>query len=320
MAKYLVTGCAGFIGARVCKELLEAGHAVVGVDNLNESYNVALKRYRLIDLTLHQNFFYRRADITSTNEMKLLFKKSRFSGVINLAARAGVRDSLANPAEYFKTNVFGTQVLMDFCRAYNVPKFVLASTSSVYGNNFPPFSELDQADRPLSPYAASKKAAEVLAHSYHHLYDLDVAVLRFFTVYGEASRPDMAIYKFIHDIYFGHPITVYGDGTQLRDFTYVGDIARGVVAALELNGYEVLNLGGSRPVELKTVISLIEKYTGNKAEINYEPRHRADAEVTLATILKAERLLAWKPEIGIEEGIARSVSWYEKAATAVNLL
>jgi UDP-glucuronate 4-epimerase len=233
--------------------------------------------------------------------------------VIHLAARAGVRPSVANPWVYFETNAVGTLHVLDACREHGVAKFVLASTSSVYGANNPiPFAEDAQTDRPLSPYAASKKAAEALAFTYHHLHAIDITVLRYFTVYGPAGRPDMSVFRFIRRISEGEPIVVFGDGAQRRDFTYVDDIARGTVAAVRPLGFEVINLGGDQPVALAEVIEKITTLVGRPARIERREAHPADVPATWANIEKAQRLLGWRPQVPLDEGLRRAVAWYQQ--------
>ena len=231
--------------------------------------------------------------------------------MINLAARAGVRPSVDNPWVYFQTNADGTLNLLDLCRRFGVKKFVLASTSSLYGShNAVPFREDDDTNRPLSPYAASKKAAEAIAYTYHHLHHIDVSVLRYFTVYGPAGRPDMSVFRFVRQIAEGEPLTVYGDGSQSRDFTYVEDIARGTIAATSPFGFEVFNLGGDRPVELNAVISHIAALLGRQPKTVWRPPHPADVLATWAAIDKAKSLLNWSPETTIDKGLKSCVEWY----------
>src|SRR3972149_2215875 len=251
MAHYLVTGVAGFIASRVAEMLLEAGHSVVGVDNLNAAYDVRMKEYRLGKLQGRPGFEFLRLDISDRVAIEQLdtqagrdSKAHGFEAVVNLAARAGVRQSVENPWVYIDTNVTGTLNLLEVCREYRVPKFVLASPSSLYGEHNPaPYLEDANTDRPLSPYAASKKAAEALCHTYHYLHGIDVTVLRYFTVYGPAGRPDMSLFRFVQWISEERPVLVYGDGQQSRDFTFIDDIARGTIAALKPMRYEVINLG-----------------------------------------------------------------------------
>ena len=312
MTTCLVTGCAGFIGWKVCEFLLADGHTVVGVDNLNDAYDVRLKQWRLAQLQGKPEFEFHRLDICDRTALAGLFS-SQLDAVINLAARAGVRQSVANPWVYFETNVTGTLNLLECCREFGVRKFVQASTSSLYGANNPrPFWEDANTDGPLSPYAASKKAAEALCYTYHYLYDIDVTVLRYFTVYGPAGRPDMSLFRFVQWISEGRPVTVYGDGKQSRDFTYVDDIARGTLAALKPMGYEVINLGSDRPIVLNHAIRLVEELVGKKATLEYKPRHAADVLATWADISKAERLLEWRPQTRFQEGVARLVAWYQE--------
>ncbi|MFW6195173.1 MAG: SDR family NAD(P)-dependent oxidoreductase [Chloroflexota bacterium] len=305
----LVTGCAGFIGSRVAKQLLERGDEVVGVDNLNDAYDLRIKHWRLAQLSGSTRFVFHPLDITDSQAVKALMRTHRFEAVINLAARAGVTASVAMPEAYLETNVTGTLNLLNACRDHNIQKFVLASTSSLYGDSERPFKECNPTDRPLSPYAASKKAAEALSYSYHHLYGIDTTILRYFTVYGPAGRPDMSIYRFIHWIARGEPVVIYGDGTQERDFTFVEDIARGTVAGLKRLGFEVINLGNDRPRSLLDVIALLERELGLEAEIRFESAHASDVPATWAHIARAEQLLGWRPETSLEEGLRATVNW-----------
>jgi len=309
--KILVTGCAGFIGWKVCELLLQEGRTVIGIDTLNEAYDARLKRWRLEQLEARPNFNFHRLDITDRPALRNLFN-SKFDAVMNLAARAGVRQSLENPWVYYETNVTGTLNLLELCREFSVPKFVLASTSSVYGEAARPFREEVSTDRPLSPYAASKKAAEALCYTYQHLCGLDVTIFRYFTVYGPAGRPDMSIFRFIKWMAEGEPVIVYGDGTQERDFTYVDDIARGTVLGLKPVGYAVINLGSDHPVSLKRVIALLEDLLGQPARIDRRPAHRTDVPATWADVSQAKRLLGWEPLMTFEEGLEKTVAWYRE--------
>lgn len=321
--RYLVTGCAGFIASRVTEMLLDAGHAVVGVDNLNDAYDPRLKHWRLARLQGRQGFHFHQLDISDIDALRMLFQpksalpdekdieEKPYSAVVNLAARAGVRQSVENPWVYYQANCTGTLNLLEMCRIFGVKKFLMASTSSLYGgHNRIPFHEDDDTNRPLSPYAASKKAAEVLAYTYHYLYGLDISIPRYFTVYGPAGRPDMSIFRFIRRIAEGEPIVVFGDGSQSRDFTFVDDIARGTIAALKPLGYEIINLGGDRPTLLSAIIDQISQLVGRKPIIDSQPLHRADVPATWADIGKAGKLLGWRPQISVEEGLRRSVEWY----------
>jgi UDP-glucuronate 4-epimerase len=358
--RYLVTGCAGFIAARVCEMLLEAGHQVLGVDNLNAAYDPRLKEWRLARLKEFPSFRFKAMDIADTTAVDSLFSEevfwqtgsaspssqnsptSTFGGnpagqddpdaaevrkensgesaswdglpfhaVINLAARAGVRASVSDPWIYYRTNCEGALNLLEACRRYRVPKYILASTSSLYGAHNPvPYSESANTDRPLSPYAASKKAAETLAYTYHYLYGIDVTVLRYFTVYGPAGRPDMSIFRFIRAIAEGEPIVVYGDGFQSRDFTYVDDIARGTILALKSLGFEIINLGGDSPAVLNDVIETIGQLVGRPIQRIFKPPHPADVRATWADIRRARELLGWQPTVSLEEGLRRTTAWY----------
>lgn len=316
MGTYLVTGAAGFIGANVAAQLLADGHTVVGVDNLNDAYDVRLKQWRLQQLQPHANFVFVHADICDTAALQGLFAANQFDAVINLAARAGVRQSVRNPWVYMETNATGTLNLLEMCRHHDVPKFVLASTSSLYGRHNPmPYSETANTDSPLSPYAASKKAAEVLAYTYHYLYNIDVSVVRYFTVYGPAGRPDMSLFRFVQWISEGKPVVVFGDGQQSRDFTYVDDIARGTIAALRPLGYEIINLGSDTPVVLMDAIRLVEQLVGRQAMLVHREAHPADVRATWADISKAEALLGWRPQTAFEDGVANLVRWYQENRT-----
>ncbi len=310
--QYLVTGCAGFIGWKVTEFLLEMGHTVVGIDNLNAAYDPQVKQWRLQQLEGTPNFQFHHVDICDRTALQKLFN-TPYDAVINLAARAGVRQSVENPWVYVDTNVTGTLNLLELCREYEIKKFVLASTSSLYGANNPlPFSEESNTDGPLSPYAASKKGAESLCHSYHHLYGIDVTIFRFFTVYGPAGRPDMSAFRFVKWISEGIPVIVYGDGKQSsRDYTYLEDIARGVIAGLKPIKYEVINLGSDSPIVLIDTIRLIEELVGKKAELSHQPFHPADVRATWANIQKAEKLLDWRPQVTFKEGITTLVEWYQ---------
>ena len=309
---YLVTGCAGFIGSRVSEMLIEAGQRVTGIDDLSDGYDPRLKEWRLERLKSEEQFSFRMADICDLNAMSDVFASDQFDALLNLGARAGVRQSVSDPWIYAQTNYLAMVNLLELCREYGVGKVVQASTSSVYGNDtHPPFSESAPASMPLSPYAASKKAAEDLCYAYHYLHGLDVTVFRFFTVYGPAGRPDMSIFKFVRAIAEGEPLTLFGDGGE-RDFTHVDDVARGVLAGLVPLGHEVINLGGGQTTTVRRIIELIEAQLGKRAVIKVAERPAADVDSTSADISKAERLLGWRPEVRLETGIAGVVDWYLK--------
>ncbi|MEE8348355.1 MAG: NAD-dependent epimerase/dehydratase family protein [Acidobacteriota bacterium] len=311
MAKYLVTGAAGFIASKVCELLLADDHEVVGIDDLNDAYDVRLKDWRLAQLQGQPQFTFHQVDICNQAELREVCS-APFDAVINLAARAGVRQSVENPWVYFQTNVTGTLNLLELCKELDIKKFILASTSSLYGaSDIQPFREDADSDRPLSPYAASKKGAETLCHTYHYLHGIDITVFRYFTVYGPAGRPDMSPFRFVQWISEGREVTVFGDGQQSRDFTYVEDIARGTIKGLKSVGYEIINLGSDEPVILMDVIRLIERVSGSKAKLVHKPRHPADVVATWADISKAERLLDWRPEYGLQQGIESLLAWYQ---------
>jgi nucleoside-diphosphate-sugar epimerase len=315
MANYLVSGAAGFIASCVIDMLLEAGHTVVGVDNMNDAYDVRMKEYRLKKLEQQPNFIYHRLDIADRAAFaeKSPLRQQKYDAVINLAARAGVRQSVENPWVYVDTNVTGTLNLLEYCREQSIPKFILASTSSIYGSDAPlPTPETYNSDLPLQVYAATKKSAEVLSYVYHYLYNLDVTVFRYFTVYGPAPRPDMVMFRFTQWLIEGRTLKVNGDGEQSRGFTYVDDIARGTILGLKPIGYEIINLGGHEVIKINDLIRILESLTGKKATIEYRPRHPADMSTNWADISKAQRLLGWKPKTDLNQGVANLVDWYHQ--------
>ena len=310
MSSYLVTGCAGFIGARVSERLLEQGHRVIGIDNLDDGSDLVLRERRLDQLRPAPGFEFRRADIRDAQAVSAVFASAELDAVINLGAKTGVRASVEAPRLYAETNYMAVINLLESCKDRGVGKFVQASTSSVYGSDTPtPFQEASPSATPLSPYAASKKAAEELCYTYHHLHGLDVTVLRFFTVYGPAGRPDMSVYRFIKAIVEEEPITLYGDGGE-RDFTYVDDVARGVVAATVPVGYRIVNLGGGRPVRISSLILMIERMVGRQAQTVVVPRPAADVDSTCADISEARALLSWQPAVALQTGVAETLRWY----------
>jgi len=304
LKQILVTGAAGFIASRVCEMLLEKGESVVGLDNMNDYYDVQLKEYRLSKLTNHPNFVFYKADIEKIEDLKLIFKKHEFRSVFNLAARAGVRYSMVNPWVYLRTNTEGTLNLLELMKDFGIEKFVLASTSSLYAGLPLPFNESSNVNTPISPYAASKQATEAFAYTYHKQFGIDVTILRYFTVFGPAGRPDMAPYRFVKWILEGTPIKLYGDGSQSRDFTYIDDIARGTILAEKKLGFEIINLGGGKePVTIKQFINWIEDLTFKTAIIQSLPFNSLDMIETMANIDKARSLLNWVPEIDTLKGI-----------------
>ena len=288
----------------------------MGIDNLNDYYDVNLKEWRLNNLKNNSGFNFEKVDIENLAELEKLFSENEIESVINLAARAGVRYSMEDPFVYMRTNAMGTLNIMECMRKHGIKKMVLASTSSLYAGQTMPFKETLPVNLPISPYAASKKSAEVMAYTYHYLYDLDITVLRYFTVYGPAGRPDMVIFKFINKIAEGRPIKVNGDGEQKRDFTYVDDIAEGTIAALKPVGYEIINLGGGlKNFSLNYVIKKIEEYTGKKAIIEYAGFPKADIKETLADGSKAGDFLDWRPKVDFDEGLKKCVNWYTENRT-----
>jgi nucleoside-diphosphate-sugar epimerase len=311
LLKIVITGCAGFIGSRVASLLVEQGHQVLGIDNLSDAYDVRMKDWRVENLLAPQSVDWVNGDITDLDFTRELIVDFQPNAVINLAARAGVRQSIKNPWAYYETNVTGTLNLLESCKYAGVSRFVLASTSSVYGTSQMPFSEDTKIDSLLSPYASSKKAAEDLCSLYNYLYDFDVTVFRFFTVYGPSSRPDMSLFRFVRWIVEGDTLQLNGDGTQQRDFTHVDDVARGVVAAVDRSpGYETINLGSDRPVALNTVINEIEAKVGKTANIEHHPFPATDVLATWANISLARELLLWEPQVDLKHGIASVVDWY----------
>jgi len=311
MRKILLTGAAGFIGQKTAELLLKKNTRVVGVDNLNTYYDVRLKTYRLRQLKSYKNFTFHKIDIESLVSLKRLFKKYKFDAVINCAARAGVRYSLIDPHVYFRTNTSGTVNLLELCKDFSIKKFVMASTSSLYAGQKMPFKESLPVNSPISSYAASKKGAEMACYAYHYLYNLDVTIVRYFTVYGPAGRPDMSIFRFIKWIDEGLPLDLFGDGLQSRDFTYIDDIASGTVKALRPVRFKIINLGGGKkPYRLNYIINLAEEYLGKKAKIKRFPFPKTDMRSTWANISRARKILKWQPRISLEEGMRRSVDWY----------
>ncbi|MDF3130389.1 GDP-mannose 4,6-dehydratase [Kiritimatiellaeota bacterium B1221] len=307
----LVTGVAGFIASKTAEFLLDAGIPVVGIDNLNDYYDVRVKQYRLEQLQDREGFTFVEGDIEDLPALTDIFETHDFSAVLNLAARAGVRYSMENPHVYMTTNAHGVLNLLECMQKHGVKKFVLASTSSLYAGQEMPFVETLPVNTPISPYAASKKAAEVMAYTYHQLYGIDVSICRYFTVFGPAGRPDMSPFRFIKWIDEGTPITLFGDGSQSRDFTHVDDIARGTIAAMQEVGYEIFNLGGgNNPITITAMIEAFEQQLGKKAVIDQQPFHKADMMETWANIDKAKTLLGWAPQIDPYAGFTQTVDWY----------
>ena len=311
----LVTGGVGFIGSHVCERLLDAGHTVCALDDLNDFYDPSIKQNTLRELQSRaQSFAFVHADITNRIELNEVLSSMPFDQIIHLAARAGVRPSLEQPALYQRVNVEGTVNLLEAAKECGIKKITIASSSSVYGiNSKVPFSEADPIFSAISPYAASKLACEALGHVYHHVHGMDICMLRFFTVYGPRQRPDLAIHKFAKLMQTNQPITVFGDGSTSRDYTYVDDTVEGVIACTEREfGYEIINLGESQTVKLNRLIGLIESAMEIKAEINHQPVQPGDVPITYANIEKAQRLLGYNPKTQIEDGIPKFVEWFRQ--------
>lgn len=312
---FLVTGGAGFIGSHLINKLIsEQGNFIFCLDNFDEFYNPEIKRKNISSFLNKNNFRLVEGDIRDRTTVESIFKKNKIDVVVHLAARAGVRPSLKLPALYFDVNVNGTINILEVMREHNCTKMVFASSSSVYGNNTKiPFSEDDNVDYPISPYAASKKAGELVCHTFNHLYGFDITCLRFFTVYGPGQRPEMAIHQFAKNIMDGKPINVFGDGSTKRDYTFIDDIIQGVIASINnLGGYHIYNLGESKTIELIELIKLIEKYIGKKAILNYLPEQPGDVKLTFSDVTKARKELGYNPVTSMDEGIKKFVDWLRK--------
>lgn len=315
--RILVTGAAGFIGSHLCERLLERGDEVLGIDNFDPFYDHGVKQRNLQEILPHGNFHFFQKDICDTDEMQTLWESdcSRLDAIVHLAAKAGVRPSIENPLGYERTNILGTMNLLNLAVEMKVqPKFIFASSSSVYGNNPKlPFSETDNVDNPISPYAATKKAGELICYTYHHLYNLPVTALRFFTVYGPRQRPDLAIHRFVGSFLRGETIDMYGNGSSSRDYTYIDDVIDGVIAAVDrCEGYEIINLGSEHPVKLTDMIETIRRVTGMDTEVNQLPMQPGDVNHTYADVEKAKYLLNYNPKMPFEQGIELFVDWYRK--------
>lgn len=308
----LLTGAAGFIGSHVADRLIAAGHRVIAVDNFSPYYHPEYKEANVVTHSDNAAYTLVRADITDAAAMRGIFKQQPIDLIIHLAAQAGVRISIEQPLLTQRVNVEGTYLLFELAREFGVHNIIFASSSSVYGNqNTTPFSEKANVDHPISPYAASKRACELIAYTYHHLYNMNCVGLRFFTVYGERGRPDMSPYKFTASLLRGEPIQLYGNGSAERDFTYIDDIVDGVMACIEKQfGYEIINLGNSHPLTMREYITVLERVTGRTASIEYLPVAAGDMNKTYADISKAERLLQWTPKIDIETGLKKFVQWF----------
>lgn len=335
--KILVTGGAGFIGSHLCEKLLSLNHKIINVDNFHDFYSKKVKIRNVLESTLNikhfnevielenlkkivnsSNYKLYINNIINIKELDNIISKEKPELIINLAGLAGVRPSIETPLLYEEVNIKGTMNLLELCKKYGIKKFIQASSSSVYGNNKKvPFKETDIVDFSISPYAFTKKSTEVMGHVYHKLYNIDMFQLRFFTVYGERQRPDLAIHKFTKLISENEEISMFGDGTTYRDYTYISDIIQGIIKSVDYifknsNIYEIINLGNSNPVSLKEMIETIEKYLGKKAKIKLLPMQLGDVDKTYASISKANKILNYKPEVSFDEGIKKFIEWFEK--------
>jgi UDP-glucuronate 4-epimerase len=308
----LITGGAGFIGSHLSRRLLENGDRVTCLDLFDDFYDPALKRSNVAPFLPRRSYSLVEGDIRDEALLEKLFAEARFDQVVHLAARAGVRPSIEQPLLYQDVNVRGTTAILEACRRHDVRQVMFGSSSSVYGNNRKvPFAEEDPVEEPISPYAATKRAGELLAFTYHHLYGLDISCLRFFTVFGPAQRPEMAIHKFARAIHEGRPVTMFGDGSMRRDFTYVDDIVQGVLAAMEkVRGYRIYNLGESRTTTVAELIELVGQALGRTPEIQRLPPQPGDVEVTYADIRRAREELGYSPQVDVPEGIRRFIAWF----------
>ncbi|MFA5374650.1 MAG: GDP-mannose 4,6-dehydratase [Dehalococcoidia bacterium] len=313
MESVLVTGGAGFIGSHLCERLLSRNKNVVCLDNFDPYYSPEVKKKNIQKALKDKHFHLAECDIRDKGKLARLFSSGTFDAVVHLAARAGVRPSIKDPHVYQDVNIGGTINLLEMCREHGIKRFVFGSSSSVYGDNsVVPFSEKDVLMKPISPYAASKQACELFCYTYHHLYDINITCLRFFTVYGPRQRPDMAIHKFTRLIDGGKHIEIYGDGSSRRDYTYIDDIIDGVEASIDKDlAFEIINLGESETTELKRLVSLIEENIGKKAKVKRLPMQPGDVPITYADISKAKKLLGYKPKVKVEAGIPSFVKWYK---------
>ncbi|MFZ2167322.1 MAG: GDP-mannose 4,6-dehydratase [Minisyncoccia bacterium] len=312
MKTVLVTGAAGFIGSNLVRALLDEGYRVVGVDNFDDTYDPKFKEAQIAPFVGNPNFVLERVDIRDVPALTGVFEKEKPTYVVHLAAKADTRKAVAAPRDYVSVNIDGTLNILELCRVYPVENLVIASSSSVYGNTENvPWTEDETADRPLSPYGMTKRSVELLAYTYHHNFNMNVTCLRYFNAHGENNRPGMVPYVWAEKLLHGEEIEISGDGSRKRDYTYIGDIVRGTILAMEKPlGFEVINLGNSTPASLTELLAIFEKVIGTKAVVKSRPSHEASVEVTYADISKAKRLLGWEPETSLEEGITRLVAWF----------
>jgi UDP-glucuronate 4-epimerase len=309
-----VTGGAGFIGSSLCERLINLNQDIICIDNFNNFYNPLIKENNIKNLINNKNFKLYKIDICDINSLGKIFTENKIELVIHLAAMAGVRPSIVNPLIYEKVNIEGTLNILNCLKEYNIKKLIFASSSSVYGGNKKiPFSEDDKVDNPISPYAATKKAGELICYTYHHLYDISVYCFRFFTVYGPRQRPEMAIFKFTKKIFNGQEISIYGDGSSSRDYTYIDDIINGIINSIQnIKGYEIINLGNSHPTTLKELIKIIEEASGKYAKIKFEEMKPGDVFTTFADIKKAIKMINYNPQTSIYDGINKFISWFKQ--------
>jgi UDP-glucuronate 4-epimerase len=312
--KILITGGAGFIGSQLADKLLGEGHRITVLDNFDNFYSSKIKMKNIEQALKNKNYLLVDGDIRDKNILRVIFSNNKLDVVIHLAAKAGVRPSIEHPVVYFDVNVNGTLNLLEIMREYSLNNMIFASSSSIYGNNKTvPFSENDRVDNPISPYAASKKAGELLCYTYHHLYNFNIFCLRFFTVYGPRQRPDLAIHKFAKLIFDGEPIQVFGDGNSCRDYTYIDDIVQGICSAIfKVKGFEIINLGDSKTINLKKMIKTLEAEIRKKAKIEFLQEQLGDVQQTYANINKAKKILNYNPNYFFEDGIKEFIKWYKK--------
>jgi nucleoside-diphosphate-sugar epimerase len=310
MKKILITGVGGFIGFHIARKLLENGNQIIGIDNLNNSYDTTLKNFRLLKLKHFNHFTFYKQDITNLDALKKVFSQNKIEKIIHLAGKAGVRKSLEEPQEYISSNIVGTVNLLELSKDYNISSFINASSSSIYGENEMPFIEDNCINKINSPYGVTKRATELFTYSYHLNYKLNIVNFRFFTVYGPIGRPDMSIFKFIELINRNKSIHVFGNGEQTRSFTYIDDVVEGIINAIELKGFEIINLGNNKRYSLNYLIKAIEKSLNKKAKLVFEETNRLDMPDTLPDIQKANKLLNWQPKIDLEEGKSKTINWH----------
>jgi len=309
--RFLITGGAGFIGSHLVDKLLLSGENVVVIDNFNSYYDPNIKWKNISNAKENPNFKLLEGDILNKELLYEIFSSFDIDILIHMAAQAGVRGSIKNPELYTKVNILGTLNLLEMCKKYKTKKIIFGSSSSIYGNSKVPFSENNKVDEPISPYAATKKGAELLCYNYHHLYKIPITCLRLFTVYGPRQRPEMAIHKFTKLINNDESVPIYGDGSSSRDYTYITDILEGIKSAIEKDlGFEIVNLGSSDPIKLLDLVNLIQEKIGKKAKLSFLPPQSGDVERTYADISKAEKLLWYSPKVSIEKGIEKFIKWY----------